>query len=249
MTRLEKISTGFWNVLPIIPRNCFWGNHPRKNHWTKDVQTCGIKISIKAVFLTVIVSLMVTSGCTNFKHAPLEIHYYTIEYDPPQAVTATPLPYIVKIEQFQISPLYDSNRIVIKNEDFTRDEFIYHKWRAHPGELVSFFLARDFSETSRFQATLYYESSLPYTHLITGVVEDYYLQTGDSNEAVLSVAINLVDNTRRGQGNSILMQKKYRLSIETQKGGPSGLAKAMSTAMQQISAEILEDVTAHLESN
>jgi len=206
------------------------------------------KFSTSTIIFTIItVLIMVMGGCMNLKHATLEIHYYTIEYDPPQALTADPLPYVVKIEQFQTSPLYDSNRIIFKNEDFTRDEYTYHKWRAHPGELVSFFLARDFSETSRFQATLYYESSLPYTYLITGVVEDYYLQTGDSNEAVLSVAVNLVDNTRRGQGNSILMQKKYRLSVETQKGGPSGLAKAMSTAMQQISAEILEDVTAHLE--
>jgi len=204
-------------------------------------------ISTTAVFLTVIATLMMVGGCTNIKNAPLEIQYYTIEYDPPQAVNATPLPYIVKIEQFQVSPLYDSNRIVIKNEDFTRDEFIYHKWSAHPGELVSFFLARDFSETRRFQASLYYESSLPYTHLITGVVEDYYLQTGGVNEAVLSITINLVDNTRRGQGNSILMQKKYRLSVETHKGDPPGLAKAMSTAVQQISADILMDVAERLE--
>lgn len=205
-----------------------------------------INSSVTVIFLTIIATLMM-GGCTNIKHAPLEINYYTIEYEPPQAVNASPLPYIVKIEQFQVSPLYDSNRIVIKNEDFTRDEFIYHKWRANPGELVSFFLARDFSETRSFQASLYYESSLPYTHIITGVVEDYYLQTGDTNEAVLSVAINLVDNTRRGQGNSILMQKKYRRNIETHKGDPSGLAKAMSTAMQQISAEILNDVYAALE--
>lgn len=204
-------------------------------------------ISTTVVFLTVITTLMMVGGCTNLKQVPIESHYYTIEYDPPRPIKAEPLPYIVKIEQFQTSPLYNSNRIVYKNEDFTRDEYIYHKWRAHPGELVSFFLSRDFSETGRFQAALYYESSLPYTYLITGVVEDFYLQTGDSNEAVLSVAINLVDNTRRGQGNSILMQKKYRLSVETHKGDPSGLAKAMSTAVQQISEDILMDVAERLE--
>ena len=205
-----------------------------------------INSSITVLFLTIVATLMM-GGCINLKQASLEIHYYTIEYDPPQAVNATPLPHIVKIEQFQVSPLYDSNRIVIKNEDFIRDEFIYHKWRANPGELVSFFLARDFSETRRFQASLFYESSLPYTHLITGVVEDYYLQTGDANEAVLAVAINLVDNTRRGQDKFILMQKKYRLSVETPTGSPSDLAKAMSTAVRQISSQILNEVYTALE--
>lgn len=201
------------------------------------------KISSPAILLSVIFVLtMIIGGCTNIKHAPLEIHYYTLEYDPPLPVETNPLPYTVKIEQFQSSPLYDSNRIIFKKEDFTRDEYTYHKWRAHPGELVSFYLARDFSETNRFQATLYYESNLPYTHLITGVVEDYYLQAGNPGEAILSVAVNLVDNSRRDGSNAILMQKKYRLGIETKKGGPQGLAKAMSSAMQQISAEILMDV-------
>lgn len=205
-----------------------------------------INSSVTVIFLTIIATLMM-GGCTNLKQVPIESHYYTIEYDPPRPIKAEPLPYIIKIEQFQTSPLYNSNHIVFKNEDFTRDEYIYHKWRAHPGELVSFFLSRDFSETGRFQAALYYESSLPYTYLITGVVEDFYLQAGDFGEAVLSVAMNLVDNTRHGKGNFVLMQKKYRLSVESGKVGPSGLAKAMSTAMQQLSAEILNDVYTMLE--
>jgi cholesterol transport system auxiliary component len=203
-------------------------------------------ISTVAIFLTVIASL-VMGGCTNLKHAPLEIHYYTLAYDPPRPVKTGPLPHIVKIEQFQTSPLYDSNRMIYKNEDYTRDEYTYHKWRALPGELVAYFLVRDFSETGRFQAALYYESNLSYTCLITGVVEDFYLQAGKPSAAILSVAVNLVDTTRRDGSNRILMQKKYRLGIETQKGGPQGLAEAMSIAMQRISEDILMDVAERLE--
>ena len=203
------------------------------------------RISTPTIVLSVIFVLtMIMGGCTNIKHAPLEIHYYTLEYDPPRPVETNPLPYIVKIEQFQSSPLYDSNRIIFKKEDFTRDEYTYHKWRANPGELVSFYLARDFSDTGRFQAALSYESTLPYSHLITGVVEDFYLQKGDTSKAVLSIAVNLVEGKRSGQGNAILMQKKYRLGIESQTDGPQGFARAMSTAMQQGSAEILKDIIA-----
>lgn len=206
------------------------------------------RISTSAILLILIFVLtMIMGGCTNIKHAPLEIHYYTLEYDPPRSVETNPLPYTVKIEQFQSSPLYDSNRIIFKKEDFTRDEYTYHKWRAHPGELVSFYLARDFSDTGRFQAALSYESTLPYSHLITGVVEDFYLQKGDTSEAVLSIAVNLVEGVRRNQSNAILMQKKYRLGIESQADGPQGFAEAMSTAMQQVSAEILRDIAALLE--
>ena len=203
------------------------------------------RISTPAIVLSVIFVLaMIMGGCANIKYAPLEIHYYTLEYDPPRPIEGNPLPYTVKIEQFQSSPLYDSNRIIFKKEDFTRDEYTYHKWRANPGELVSFYLARDFSDTNRFQAALSYESTLPYSHLITGVVEDFYLQKGDTSKAVLSIAVNLVEGKRSGQGNAILMQKKYRLGIESQTDGPQGFAQAMSTAMQQVSAEILKDIIA-----
>ena len=200
----------------------------------------------KMLILIVVLSLAFT-GCTNIKHAPLEIHYYPLEYDPPQSDTPPPLAHVVKIEQFQTSPLYDSNRMIFKDEEFKRDEYTYHKWRALPGELVAYFLARDFSETNRFQATLYYDSTLPSTHTITGVVEEFYLDGGNSSEAVLSVAVNLIDNTRSNNGNPILMQKKYRLDIETSQSGPQGFAMAMSAAMQQISAAILLDVVDQLQ--
>jgi len=199
-------------------------------------------ISVIMLIVTVVL-IMIMGGCTNIKHAPLEIHYYTLEYDPPLPGTAPPLPCVVKIEQFQTSPLYDSTRMIFKNQDFKRDEYTYHKWRALPGEFIAYFLARDFSETDRFQAALYYESTLPGTHIITGVVEDFYLQAGNPNQAVLSVSVNLVDNTRRIDGNHILMQKKYRRGIATSTGGPQGLAESLSIAMQQISAQILDDVS------
>jgi cholesterol transport system auxiliary component len=202
------------------------------------------RISASALLLIVSTLLsMIVVGCASMQHAPPEIHYYTLEYDPPRPAKDGVLPYVVKVEQFQASPLHDSNRMVFKDEDFTRDAYIYRKWLAQPGELVAFFLARDFSASGRFQAALHYESNLPYTHLITGMVEDFYLQARDSGEALLTMTVNLVDNTPRTNGKTILMQKKYRLAIKTRKNGPQGLAEAMSMAMQQISADILDDVS------
>lgn len=206
------------------------------------------KAATLTVLLLMLAGLLCSGGCANLKQAPLEIRYYTIEYDPPPPVDGEPEPCVIKIDRFQTSPLYDSNRIVFKSGEFMRDEYIYHKWRAHPGELVSFFLARDFSETGRFRATLHSDSISPYTHLITGAVEDFYQQrSGQSGEAVLTVAVTLIDNTRPVKGSPVLMQKKYRLREKTGDGGPPDLAKAMSNAMQQVSENILKDVYSLLE--
>lgn len=203
----------------------------------------GNRISTSAVpLMGMLVLLTFMGGCTNLKHAPLDIHYYTLEYDPPQSTKAAPLPFTVKIDQFQTSPVYDSNRIIFKEVDYTRDEYTYHKWRALPGELVSFFMARDFADSGLFQSTLYYESGLAYTHLITGMVEDFYWQKGETSQAVLSLTVNVVANAD-GKRGAILAQKIYRLGIQTQANGPQGFAMAMSTAMQQVSAQVLEDVS------
>ena len=193
------------------------------------------------VLLVIFLILFIAGGCTNFKHASLYSHYDTLEYDPPLPFKAPPLPYTLKVEQFQNSPIYDSNRIIFKKGDYSRDEFAYHKWRALPGELVSYYLARDFAESGRFHSTLYYESGLAYTHLITGMVEDFYWLAGDSAEAVLSIFVNLVENLGRDSG-VIIAQKKYQLTVKTQSPGPEGFAGAMSSAMQQVSAHVLEDV-------
>ena len=199
-------------------------------------------LSTLTLLMSLLTILAVTDGCTSIKQASLEIHYYTIEYDPPLPAKDAQRPYSINIEQFQTSRLYDSNRIVFKNDEYLRDEYIYHKWRAHPGELVSFFLARDFLETGRFKAIFYADASAHHTHLITGVVEDFYQQAGNAGEAILSLTITLFDNTRRGSGDPVMMQKKYSIDVAVEESGPSGLAKAMSRAMQQLSQDIINDV-------
>ena len=153
--------------------------------------------TVSRIFMATLLFTFLISGCgcSDIKQASLEIHYYTLEYEPLPPDSDLPLPYILKIDQFQTSPLYDSNRIVFKSDEYKRDEYVYHKWRSHPGDLTSFFLTRDFSESGIFKATLYTDSVLPHTHVVTGVVEEFYQQVNEHNaEAVLSVVITLADD-------------------------------------------------------
>jgi len=204
-------------------------------------------LQVIIVFALFFCATFVTVSCTGIKQAPLEIHYYTIEYDPPVSITSTPLPCIIKIDHFSTSPLYDSNRMVFKTHEFTRDEYVYHKWRALPGEMVSFFLARDILETGRFQAVLYADSVSPYSQLVTGTIEAFYqYANGDVWEAVFEMTITLIDNSPPKNGNPVLFQKKYSTRKPISDKEPVGMARAMSEAMKQISGEIIADVYALL---
>ena len=94
--------------------------------------------------------------------------------------------------------------IIYRDKAFVRNTYSYHKWRANPGDLVTYYLARDFKAQNVFEAVLSYDSNLRMTHSLEGVVEEFYEKDSeDSWEAVLSFSLTLVkehepDVTRQG---------------------------------------------------
>ncbi|MCG6910141.1 MAG: ABC-type transport auxiliary lipoprotein family protein [Deltaproteobacteria bacterium] len=205
--------------------------------------------TVLRIFMAMLLCAVLLGGhaCTGIRQAPIDVHYYTLEYDPPQPEENAPLPYVLRIDRFQASPLYDSNRIVFKVKPFKRDEYVYHKWRAQPGDLASFFLMRDFEECALFKAALYEDSVLPCTHIVTGVVEEFYQEVdGKSAEAVLTVVITLIDNHEQNSGDAALMQKRYHVRQAVADMEIPSFAGAMSAAMQHLSAAVIRDVYARL---
>ncbi|MFC1811847.1 ABC-type transport auxiliary lipoprotein family protein [Thermodesulfobacteriota bacterium] len=200
----------------------------------------------KIVFCLIIV-IFVFGGCLGPKHPDKKIDYYTIEYAPPKAKGFTPLPVIIRIGPFQVAPLYNSERIVFSEKPFQRDTYNYHRWRANPGDLVTYFLARDMKQSAIFQAVFAVESPLSHTHAIEGAVEDFYELDGkDSWEAVLGVSITLIAENEPDVTKRILFQKKYLEREACRQKNPRALAEAMSSAMARMSETIITDIHEHL---
>ena len=191
--------------------------------------------------------LMLLSGCLSLKQAEQPVEYYTLEYDPPESRENSTLPFIIKFEPFSTSPVYDSNKISYKEQKFKRREYAYHKWQAVPGELVTAFLARDFSRTSLFQAVILSEPVPNYSHLLSGQVEEFYQQSEHSPwEAVLSIHITLSSMMPYDIQNPTLFQKRYACRKRCAQETPESFVEAMSRAMKQVSAEVIQDVYAKL---
>ena len=188
-------------------------------------------------------SALLVCGCLNLTQQPnKKINYYTLEYDPPETANLKTLPFVIYIERFNVAPLYDSNRIIYCQKKFKRDAYIYHKWMANPGDLVTYYLTRDL-RSSLFSTAFSSNSSCSSTYIINGTVDEFFEQDGnDIWKAVLSINITLMLKNEPDISKSVLMQKQYSAIEPCSKKNPQALAEAMSKAMANISNRIIKDV-------
>ncbi|MCP4110604.1 MAG: hypothetical protein GY749_34625 [Desulfobacteraceae bacterium] len=196
---------------------------------------------IKKIFILAIV--LCITGCFSLTPKVKKISYYSLEYNPPKISVPARLPHVIRIERFQVSPLYDSNKIIFKENRFKRDAYFFHKWWANPGDIVSYFLARDMKQSEIFKAVFAFDRNLPSTHVIEGVVDEFFEQDEtDVWKAVLSVSITLVKESEPDVSKRILLQKKYSAKELCIKKNPRALAEAMSKAMSKVSENVIGDI-------
>jgi len=202
----------------------------------------------KIIILIIGISLLSLSACLNLKKQPINsIEYYTLEYDPPLLTGMDKLPYAVKVERFSVAPTYDTTQIIYREKSFTRNAYVYHRWRVNPGDMVTHFLNRDIRSSGLFQAAIPYESKSKSSFILEGEVEEFFeWDTRDRWDAVLSISISLMAEDEEKINNRVIFQKSYRVTEACKRRHPAALAEAMSLGMSLISQAIIKDIHAHL---
>lgn len=200
------------------------------------------------IALWLITSTLIMSGCIPLQQSFKKTDYYTLEYPAPKIEGLKPLSLALSVEHFRVSPLCNSTKIFYRDRKFMRKNYFYHKWRANPGKLVTFFLARDLEASGIFKAVSVSNQRIPSSHVIEGTVDEFFEKDGVASwEAALTIGITLMSRNEADASKIILFQKKYSVSeICTQKN-PRSLAAAMSKAMARASAMIIKDLYAALQ--
>jgi cholesterol transport system auxiliary component len=187
------------------------------------------------------------AACLKLKQPKNKIEYYTLEYDPPVVENHHPLPQVIRVQQFSVSPVYNSNRIIYRDKSYKRQAYSYHRWRANPARFVTYYLSRDLKESGLFKAVLPGDSRIAPAYLVEGSVDDFLERDGENAwEAVLSVSIVFMDEKQTDISQKILFQKTYHASKPCKQKNPRALAKAMSLAMSEISSNIIHDLYNYL---
>jgi len=157
-----------------------------------------------------------------------------------------PLPVVLRVERFTAAPEYGTDRMIYRDSFNKRSAYYYHKWRAAPADLVTFFLKRDLAESGRFSGVLPPERGSGNTHVLGGTVEEFLEWDGETSwEALITVNIVLLDPAETDASRRVLLQKRFTAREKCEARKPAFVAKAMSKAMAQLSADIgvaLQDV-------
>jgi ABC-type uncharacterized transport system auxiliary subunit len=147
------------------------------------------------------------------------------------------------VERFSVSPPFNSQRIIYADKGLHRNAYAHYQWIAAPGELLPFLMARDLGSTKAFHGVLTPDNSLVPTHILSGWIEEFLEKDQVSaRQASLRLNITLINALESDPGRRILLQQSYNAQARCEDKKPASLAEAMSTAMAQVSAAVIQDV-------
>jgi len=190
------------------------------------------------------IAALLVCACASVGKPGKKIDYYALEYDPPLPLNnIAKIPFTIRVSRFQVSPLYNSNKIIYRDAPFSRNEYYYRKWRANPGDMTTYFLKRDLQQSGLFKAVFSPENRFAGDYLLEGAVDEFFEQDNpDYWEAVLSITIALIKENEPDVTKRVIFQKAYRVRAPCRQKNPKSLSEAMSLAMAQVSEQVLRDV-------
>lgn len=184
-----------------------------------------------------------STSCGGWSRPSPKIEYFSLEYGPPAVERLDPLPLVLKVARFSAAPLYDTRQIIYREKPFSRDAYVYHRWRSSPADLVTYFLSRDLKQSSLFSGVLPHDSGRQGRFELEGSVDEF-LESDLENgwEAVLAFSVTLMESNQPDVSKRVLLQKTYHTRKGCAQKNPRALADAMSRAMADLSAMVTMDV-------
>ncbi len=198
----------------------------------------------KCTVALLLLSLFILSSC--FPGIPPEkapqTHYYTLSYDP-ASLDKEKLPYVINILDFSQGPHCDTQKMVFSRKKTSKEHYYYHRWRAEPAELLTYFLRRDLRENKIFTAVTGPGFNKPCTHQLEGTVEEFEeVDRNGSSYARAQINVTLLKCNQRDISKRVLVQKTYRIKKAMPSKKPAQLARAMSQVMAELSRQLAKDI-------
>ena len=173
---------------------------------------------------------------------PMLVNQYILEYPAPGAGGKAKIAEAVKVELFSVAQAFNTNAMVFQAQPFKSEVYNYSRWRVNPGYLVTDYLLRDLRDAGLFKAVFGPDSSGKYRFMLEGGVAEFQeLDELDGWKAALALTVTLLDTNQAELPQRVVFQKNYRAVSPMLEKTPQGLAQAMSRAMEQVSARIIND--------
>ncbi|MBC7963688.1 MAG: membrane integrity-associated transporter subunit PqiC [Steroidobacteraceae bacterium] len=168
---------------------------------------------------------------------------YAFDYAPALQQGFATLPETITVERFGAAQLYNSTAMVYQDAPGQRNQYLYHRWRVNPADLVSDYLLRDLRSANLFRGVFHHRGDGSGRYLLAGDIEEFLEHIDkEDHRAIVSLNATLFDTARPGLSDRILFQKDYRIAEPFDEQSPAGMAKGMSRAVAQISGLLLNDI-------
>jgi ABC-type uncharacterized transport system auxiliary subunit len=180
------------------------------------------------------------SGCGK---APNAVENYILEYSSPVMGARPQLDQNLTVEQFAVAQAYNSRDMVYRPSPYQSDVYRYNRWRVNPGYLVTDYLIRDLRNSRLFRGVFLGPNSGNSRYQLEGAVEEFQeLDEPDGWKASLAINVTLLDTAQELLPQRVVFQRNYRAVEPLVQKTPHGLAQGMSQAMENVSAQIINDV-------
>ena len=185
--------------------------------------------------------LACTAGCLGLKVPAPEVREYRLDYPPP-AISAQPLPVVVRIAPFGTAAAYDRAAIVYRADAYATGAHFYERWVAHPASMIADLLARDLASAGIYQAVQQGASTLPSDYDLNGRIEEIEERvTPNGCLAHLRLRV-LLTHARARDSSGVVFQKTYEADEACAGNEAEQFVAAMSVALQTISLSLQRDV-------
>jgi ABC-type uncharacterized transport system auxiliary subunit len=183
--------------------------------------------------------VMCLGGCGK---PPMLVNQFILEYPAPVVGGKAKLPAALKVDLFSVAQAFNANAMVYQPRPFQSQVYNYSRWRANPGYLVTDFLLRDLRESGLFKAVFGPDSSGKHRFKLEGGVAEFQEVDAEGGwQASLALTVTLLDTQQEELPQRVVFQKNYRALAPLPEKTPQGLAQGMSRAMEQVSAQIIND--------
>ncbi len=188
--------------------------------------------------------ILAVGACAPTRQPLPDTRYYTLEYDSPE-VSGQQTKAVITLTRFGVAPEFNTTKMIYRDLSFGRQDYAYHQWRATPQALVADYLRRDMLASGLFLAVGGPGSSLPATHQLEGMVEEW-MEVNEEHQwlATAELTVTLIDLRAADVPKMVVFQRVYRESEPCLKKNPGSVAEAMSRVMRILSGRIMADVHA-----
>jgi uncharacterized lipoprotein YmbA len=214
-----------------VPPKSFMSSRPRRRFRRPSV-TLSLILPLLAALLL--------SGCGK---PPALINRYVLDYAPPVLPRLSQLDTGIQVGLFAVDETINRLEMVYQENPYRTGTYWYNRWRVNPSYLVTDYLTRDLRDSRLFTAVFSHDvSGTARFRLEGGVVE---FQENDSPgfwHGALSLNVTLLDTAQENIADRVMFQRNYQAQEPMLTKTPQGLAAALSSAMQQLSRQIIDDV-------